>query len=92
MLEKLQELLVSVARLALGDHLAGGDIQGREQRWCAVANVVASDAFDLFRARATGAAASALTRLSIAPAQSRMAHIPGHPLSCQFAGVMKMPC
>lgn len=40
MVEKLQELLMSVRRFALLDDLASGDIQGCEQGQGAVADVV----------------------------------------------------
>ncbi len=38
--EEAQELLVPVARHALGEHLAGGHVQGGEQGGGAVADVV----------------------------------------------------
>jgi hypothetical protein len=48
--EEPQELLVPVAGLALGDHLAGGDIQGGEQRGSAVPDVVMPDALHVAQA------------------------------------------
>ena len=45
--EEAQELLVAVARLALGDDLAGGHVQGGEDGGRAVADVAVRDAFDV---------------------------------------------
>ena len=48
--QKAQALLVAMAWLALGDHLAGGHIQRREEGCGAVANDVVGDALDLLQA------------------------------------------
>ena len=45
--QEAQELLKLVSQLALSEHLAVGDIERREQRGRAVANVVVSDAFEV---------------------------------------------
>lgn len=45
--EEAQEFLVPVARLALGDHLASGHVQGSEQGGGAMADVVMGDALDV---------------------------------------------
>ena len=42
--QKTQKFLVAMPRLALGDHLAGGHIQSREQGCGAVTNVIVGDA------------------------------------------------
>ena len=44
LVEELEELRCPVAGEALADHLAGGDVQGGEQRGCAVALVVVAAA------------------------------------------------
>ncbi len=46
-LEKAQELLVAVARLALGQDLAGGNVQGGEEGGGAVADIAMRHAFDV---------------------------------------------
>jgi hypothetical protein len=46
-LEKAAELLMSVTRPALGEHGAGGDVEGGKQRRGAVAHIIVGDAFDI---------------------------------------------
>ena len=48
--QEAQELLVPVAGLALGDHLAGGDVQSGEEGGGAVPDVVVGDAFHVAQA------------------------------------------
>ena len=45
--QEAQKLLVAMTRPALGEDLAGGDIQGREEGGGAVAEVAVRDAFDV---------------------------------------------
>jgi hypothetical protein len=49
--EEAQVLLVPVARLAMGEHLAGGHVQGGKQSGGAVADVVVGGAFHIAQAQ-----------------------------------------
>ena len=46
-LEEGEELLMAVARPALGEDRAGGDVEGGKQRGGAVADIIVGDAFDI---------------------------------------------
>ena len=63
--QERQKLLMPVASLALGQHLAAGDVQGREQGGGSMPDVVVGDAFDIAQSHRQHRL-SALQRLDLA--------------------------
>jgi hypothetical protein len=56
-LQEAEELLVAVPPLALGEHLAGADVERREERGRAVPHVAVGDALDVAEAHRTAGCA-----------------------------------
>ena len=74
MLEEAEEFLMAMPRLALAEHLTGGDVQGGEERSCPMSDIVVRDAFDVSEPKGKqGLGALESLRLTLLSTQSTMA-------------------